>query len=103
MSPDSTSQDKLYTNNPNIERLLRTVGEQQMSVKQIMETLGLKGRDNFLNLYMKPSLSEGYVRLLYPDSPRHSRQKYLLTTKGLALYREIIIISYEEARYIFSA
>lgn len=87
---DETLQDKLQTNNPNIERLLRTVGEQQMSVKQIMDALGLKGRDNFLNLYMRPSISEDYVRLLYPNSPRHSRQKYLLTTKGLALYREII-------------
>lgn len=88
---NDTLQDKLHTNNPNIERLVRIVGEQQMSVKQIMEALGLKGRDNFLNLYMKPSISKGYVRLLYPDSPRHSRQKYLLTVKGLALYREIIV------------
>ena len=95
MTTDDASQDKLYTNNPNIERLLRTVGEQQMSVKQIMETLGLKGRDNFLNLYIKPSVSEGYVRLLYPNSPRHSHQRYLLTTKGLALYREIIGKQYE--------
>ena len=87
---DDTLQDKLHTNNPNIEKLVRTLGEQQMSVKQIMEALGLKGRDNFLNLYLKPSISKGYVRLLYPDSPRHSRQKYLLTVKGLVLYREII-------------
>ena len=87
---DDTLQDKLHTNNPNIEKLVRMLGEQQMSVKQIMEALGLKGRDNFLNLYLKPSISKGYVRLLYPDSPRHSRQKYLLTTKGLVLYREII-------------
>ena len=87
---DDTLQDKLHTNNPNIEKLVRTLDEQQMSVKQIMETLGLKGRDNFLNLYLKPSISKGYVRLLYPDSPRHSRQKYLLTVKGLALYLEII-------------
>ncbi|WP_298072836.1 Fic family protein [uncultured Bacteroides sp.] len=87
---DDTLQDKLHTNNPNIEKLVRMLGEQQMSVKQIMEALGLKGRDNFLNLYLKPSISKGYVRLLYPDSPRHSRQKYLLTVKGLALYLEII-------------
>lgn len=87
---DDTLQDKLHTNNPNIEKLVRTLGEQQMSVKQIMEALGLKGRDNFLSLYLKPSISKGYVRLLYPDSPRHSRQKYLLTVRGLALYLEII-------------
>ena len=30
-------------------------------------------------------MNEGYVRMLYPDSPRHPRQKYLLTVKGLML------------------
>ncbi len=34
-------------------------------------------------------MNEGFVRLLYPDSPRHPRQKYLLTVRGLALYNEI--------------
>ena len=38
---------------------------------------------------VNPALSEGYVRLLYPDKPRHPRQKYLLTVKDMAIYREI--------------
>ena len=63
---------------------------QQLSVKEIMTGLQLKGRDNFLNLYLLPAITEGYVRLLYPDKPRHPRQKYLLTVKGLALYNEIL-------------
>ena len=42
-----------------------------------------------LDYSLNPSLNEGYVRLLYPQSPRHPRQKYLLTVKGLALYNEI--------------
>ena len=54
-----------------------------------MELLELKGRDNFLNQYLNPSLAEGYIKLLYPQSPRHPRQKYLLTIKGLALYNEL--------------
>lgn len=45
VSTNGTSQDKLHTNNPNIERLVQIVNEQQMSVKQIIETLGLKGSD----------------------------------------------------------
>lgn len=53
-----------------------------------MDALDLKGRDNFLNLYLNPAINEGFVRLLYPDSPRHPRQKYLLTAKGLAVYNE---------------
>ena len=30
-----------------------------------------------------------HVRLLYPDKPRHPRQKYLLTVKGRMLYQEL--------------
>ena len=82
-------QDMLHTDNPNIQNLICVVGEQELSVKEMMSGIGLKGRDNFLNLYLNPSISEGYVRLLYPQSPRHPRQKYLLTVKGVALYREL--------------
>ena len=42
-----------------------------------------------MNLYLNPAISEGYLRMLYPQSPRHPRQKYLLTVKGLALYNEL--------------
>lgn len=54
-----------------------------------MEKLQLKGRDNFLRLYLFPAVEDGFVTLLYPDKPRHPRQKYLLTVKGLALLSEI--------------
>ena len=54
-----------------------------------MEGLGLKDRKNVLNLYLNPAIAEGYVRLLYPKSPRHPRQRYLLTVKGQALYQEL--------------
>lgn len=84
----STGQvrDKLCTDNTNINRLVVVIGNQELSVKDMMDALELKGRDNFHNLYLKPAISEGYVRLLYPNSPRHPRQKYLLTVKGLTLY-----------------
>ena len=89
--PTSTPQvqDKLNTYNPNIISLVQVIGEQELSVKEIMEGLGLKDRKNVLNLYLNPAIKNGYVRLLYPDSPRHPRQKYLLTVKGLALFNEI--------------
>lgn len=82
-------QDKLHTDNPNIVKLVLVIGEQELSVKEMMDGVGLKGRDNFLNLYLNPAIADGYVRLLYPESPRHPRQKYLLTMRGLALYKEI--------------
>lgn len=82
-------QDMLHADNPNIQNLICVVGEKELSVKEMMSGIGLKGRDNFLNLYLNPAISEGYVRLLYPQSPRHPRQKYLLTVKGVALYNEL--------------
>ena len=80
-------QDRIHTDNYNI---IKVIEFQQLSVKEIMTGLQLKGRDNFLNLYLLPAIAEGYVRLLYPDKPRHPRQKYLLTVKGLALYNEML-------------
>ncbi|MBQ3734524.1 MAG: Fic family protein [Bacteroidales bacterium] len=80
-------QDKLFTDNPNILKLIQVVGNKELSVKEMMDRIKLKGRDNFLNLYLLPAIANGYARMLYPSSPRHPRQKYLLTVKGLALYR----------------
>ena len=50
---------------------------------------GLKDRESFMNVYLNPAIKKKFVRLLYPNSPHHSRQKYLLTVKGLALYNEL--------------
>ena len=75
--------------NDNIKRLIEAIGENQLSVKDMLEAVGLKNRPNFLEYSLSPAMKEGYVRMLYPDSPRHPRQKYLLTVKGLAAYKEI--------------
>lgn len=80
--------NQFITDNHNIQQLVLVIGERQMSVKEMMENLSLKGRDNFLKVYLNPAIEEQYVRLLYPKSPRHPRQKYLLTVKGFALYNE---------------
>ena len=84
-TPTSTPTSFIYTNNKNIIRLVKALGEEQLSVKVMMERIGLKDRENFLDYSLNPSMNEGYVRMLYPDSPRHPRQKYLLTVKGLML------------------
>ena len=68
---------------------IKVIEYRQLSVKEIMTGLQLKGRDNFLNFCLLPAIADGYVRLLYLDKPRHPRQKYMLTEKGLALYNEL--------------
>lgn len=89
--PTSSRQvaDKLHTNNPNIIRLIQVVGENEVSVKELVGLVGLKDRENFLQNYLNPAIEEGYICLLYPNSPRHPRQKYLLTVKGMELYNEL--------------
>ncbi len=75
--------------NYNITRLLSSIQKDQISVKDLMDRLHLKGRDNFLKLYLNPALQVGLVCRLFPDSPRHPKQKYRLTAKGLALWRTL--------------
>lgn len=93
-TPTSTEQvqvggNQFITEKENIKRLIVVVGEQKMSVKEMMEATGLKDRKNFLEYTLKPAINEGWVRMLYPDSPRHPRQRYLLTAKGAMLYKEM--------------
>ena len=88
-STHTSNHTSLIPDNENIKRLVVAIGEKQFSVKEMLEAVGLKNRPNFLEYSLSPAMTEGYVRMLYPDSPRHPRQKYLLTVKGLAAYKEI--------------
>lgn len=73
----------------NICRLVRVLGSGQMSVRELMAGLGLKERDNFLNKYLTPALEGAYLCLLYPDSPRHPKQKYRLTPRGCLVWDKL--------------
>ena len=84
------AHDLLHTNNVLVIELIKVIGNEELSVSQMMERTGLKHRPNFIEYHLNPSISEGFVRLLYPDKPRHPRQKYLLTVKGQMLYKELI-------------
>jgi len=81
---------KFYTKNENIIQLVQVIGTKELSIKEMMELKGLKDRKNFIEYHLNPAISEGFVRLLHPETPRHPRQKYLLTAKGVTLYKVII-------------
>lgn len=83
------AQDKYKTSNdidvPNsLKTLLLAIATRELSVREMMENMGLKARANFLATYLTPAINQGLVRMRYPDNPRHPRQKYLLSAKGLA-------------------
>ena len=81
--------NQFMTDNENIKRLVMAIGYQQMSVKEMLSAVGLKNRENFLDYSLNPAMKGGWVRMLYPESPRHPRQKYLLTVKGMGLYNKM--------------
>ncbi len=72
-----------------VRALLSALSNKQLSLKVLMEEVGLKHRPTFLENYINPAFEVGFLKVLYPDKPDHPRQKYLLTAKGLALYNEI--------------
>lgn len=72
----------------NTIKLVETVGFNQMSVKEMLTALELKDRMNFVELFLNPAIADGFIRMLYPGKPRHPRQKYLLTAKGIMLYNQ---------------
>ena len=78
-TPTSSVHDMLQTENPLIRNLVKFIGNNQCSIKDMLEGVGLKDRKNFLEYHL----------LLYPDKPRHPRQKYLLTLKGQILFQEL--------------
>ena len=81
--------NKYLVSTPQVLDLIKAVGSQTMSVKEMMNSVGLKDRGNFLKNYLNPAIQENVLRLLYPDKPNHPRQKYLLTVKGIEVYNNM--------------
>lgn len=73
----------------NICQVVRVLGAESLSGRELMRGLKLRGRDNFLKNYLTPALSGGYISMLYPDSPRHPRQKYRLTPRGCLIWDKL--------------
>ncbi|WP_369869641.1 Fic family protein [Bacteroides sp. OM05-12] len=36
--------------------------------------------------YLTPTIQSGFITPLYPNSPKHPRQKYLLMAEGLTVF-----------------
>ena len=85
-STPTSSDNPLLIDNKNIIRLIKTIANNRLSVKEMMVAVGLKNRENFMEYSLNPAIKEGFVSMLYPDKPRHPHQKYKLTIKGLAMY-----------------
>ena len=89
--PTSTRQvpDKYPTSSFAVRSLLQILYGNQLSIKEILVKIGLKNRENLLKNYLHPAINDGLVIMLYPNNPKHPKQKYLLTDKGMGVYQAL--------------
>ena len=76
-----------------IKNIVKVVTE-TLTLQDIQERLGLKHRGNFRSNYLEPAIKQGFVSMLFPNTPKHPDQRYLLSPKGNELLQ--ILISLEK-------
>lgn len=74
-----------------VQKMVLVLGRKILPRRQIVADLGLQQRSRpcFINNYLKPTLSQGYIEFAYPNSPHKPEQAYKLTPKGLDLYKQL--------------
>jgi hypothetical protein len=76
-----------------IEKLILVIGESVLPRRAIVDGLQLKQKSRaiFINNYLKPAVSKGYITMTQPAHPNLPAQAYRLTPKGLDLFRSLKI------------
>ena len=70
-----------------IRRVSMVIYGEMKESADIQNALELKHRESFRDIYLIPSIEEGYLEMTIPDKPSSPYQKYRLTEKGLNLKR----------------
>jgi ATP-dependent DNA helicase RecG len=65
-----------------VARLLVALGGQTLSLQELMQSLGLSHRPNFLALHLRPALQAKLMQMTVPEKPNSRLQKYRLTQAG---------------------
>ena len=67
-----TSSIDIQPSSENVRRLVLAIGKEEMSVKNMMEAVGLKNRPNFMDYSLTPAIREEFVCMKYPANPPSS-------------------------------
>ena len=70
VSDQDTDQDD------NIGKLIKVLGDKEMSAADIMGELGLSHRPTFRQNYLASALEQGIIERTIPDKPNSKNQKY---------------------------
>ena len=74
--------------NEPIQKLIDLIGIQYLSIFEIQKAANIASRRYVREKMLVPAIGQGLVLLEYPDSPRHPRQRYYLSDKGLKIFRQ---------------
>lgn len=78
-----TGQVQFFNNLTEPERVVLVLSGEMMR-EELMFKLDLKHRDNFMEKYLKPAMSNNWVERTVPNKPTSSKQKYGLSKEGEA-------------------
>lgn len=53
-----------------------------MTLKEIMTLFNLNSAKRFRENYLNPAIEDGAIERLFPNQPKHPKQKYRLTEKA---------------------
>lgn len=69
-----------------VKELIISFNKKELSKRELLNLgkLSCKSRETLEQNFLAPAMALGLVTMLYPDSPQHPKQKYLLTEKGIA-------------------
>ena len=70
-----------------IQILVNAIRENVYSMFDIQRRLNISSRRYVLVEMLIPAIEQGYVLRAYPDKPRHPKQRYYLSEKGLKLVK----------------
>lgn len=75
-TPQAPPKHPLST--PQVKLLTEKMGDSYMTMKEIAELCGIKDLKYFRESYIIPALEAGVLERLYPNQPKHPKQKYKL-------------------------
>ena len=62
-----------------VKQIIKVMGDDYMGLSEIMTIFELRSPKRFRENYLNPAIADGAVERLYPDQPKHPKQKYRLT------------------------
>lgn len=70
-----------------VQMLVNAIRENVYSMFDIQRRLNISSRRYVRVEMLTPAIEQGYVLRAYPDKPRHPKQRYYLSEKGLKLVK----------------